>query len=182
MRSESSEISKLLSPDRAIDAAYQAIKELGLADWAKFGLLKNPQHVAQPPMLLRDDPGQEGVDVSHSYIVPFGIRNDENAFGVPLTRLCILVDAIDGTFEQVTAFVDPVAFLPKEAAIRVVASALRIPIEELGNVDAEWMFRASEITRVRAYPFWKVVVKEHTYYVDQRGELYTELSRGTGGN
>jgi hypothetical protein len=182
MNSESSERHKLLPPDRAIDAANQAIKELSIADWAECGLLKNPQHAVQAPMLLCDDPGLDGVDVSHSYIVPFGIQNDENEFGVPLTRLCILVDATDGTFEEVTAFVDPVAFLPKEAAIRVVASALRIPIDQLGKVDAEWMFRAGEITRVCAYPFWKIVVNGRTYYVDQEGELYTELPRGKGGS
>jgi len=182
VRSESSKNHRFLPPDQAIAAANRAIKELGIADWAECGLLKNPKHVVQPPMLLRDDPGHEGVDVSHSYIVPFGIQNDETEFGVPLTRLCILVDAVEGTFEEVTAFVDPVSFLPRETSIRIVASALRIPVDELGNVNAEWMFRAGEITRVRAYPFWKLVVKERAYYVDQEGELYTELECGKGGS
>jgi hypothetical protein len=159
-----------------------AIEELGIAEWAECALLQNPQHEMQPPMLLRNDPGKGDAGVSYSYIVPFGITNDRSESGVPLTRLCILVNAKDGTFEEVTSFLEPVAYLPREAAIQVVASALRIPAEKLGNVDAEWMYRPCEITHMRAYPFWKVVVEGRLYYVDQDGKLYTNLERGKAGN
>jgi len=166
----------------AIDAAKNAIKEFGIAEWAECGLLSNPQHEAQTPILLLKDSGREGAAVSYSYIVPFGLPGEKSDSGIPLTRLSILVDASNGTFQEVTAFVDPVAYLAPEDAVQVVASELHVPVEKLGKIKAESMFRPCEISRVRAYPFWRIVVDGRPYYVDQSKKLYTSLERGKGGS
>jgi hypothetical protein len=179
---ESSSNYKLISSDRAIEAAHQAMKELCLDEWAGCDLLKNPQFQMLTPILVRNDPGKEDVDVTYSYMVPVRLQSDQSRSGVPLIRLCILVDGTDGTFEEVTNFHEPVAYLPKEAALRAVAAEMHVPVEKLANADAEWMFQSGEITRVRAYPFWKIVVAERIYYVDQDGKLYTQLERGKGGS
>jgi hypothetical protein len=158
------------------------MKELCLDEWAGCDLLKDPKLQMLTPILVRNDPGKENADVTYSYMVPVRVQGDQSRSGVPLIRLCILVDGEDGTFEEVTNFHEPVEYLPKEAAIRAVAAELHVPAEKLTNADAEWMFQSCEITRVRAYPFWKVVVDGNTYYVDQEEKVHTKLERGKGGS
>jgi hypothetical protein len=179
---ESSEEQKFLPIQDIQKKTNEIIQALGIAEWAECGLLNNPQHEMQTPILLRKDSGREGANVSYSYIVPFGLPGEKSKSGVPLTRLCILIDANDGRFQEVTAFVDPVAYLSQEEAVQVVASELGVPVDKLGIVEAESMFRSCEITHVRAYPFWRIVVNGRTYYVDQSKKLYTSLERGKGGS
>jgi len=44
------------------------------------------------------------------------------------------------------------------------------------------MFQPSEITHIRAYPFWKVAVKERVLYVDQLGKLYKTIEPARPGD
>ena len=66
--------------------------------------------------MLMDEPSEEdgGAD-SHSYIVPYGLKGEQSPSGIPITRLCIVVDAVTGEFEEVATFGKPIAYLQREA-------------------------------------------------------------------
>lgn len=171
-----------LTPDAAIKAAERAIQENGMLKWPQCAILKNPGVIPQPPMLTSEPSVEDGGDDSHSFIVPYGLKGEQTPSGVPITRLCILIDAVTGEFEEVATFGRPIAYLQREAAIRIVASALRAPEDHLQVTDASLMFQSSEITHLRVYPFWRVVVKERVYYVDQEGKLYNDIPPGKSGS
>jgi hypothetical protein len=170
-----------LTPDEAIEAAERAIQENGMREWPQCVILKNPAIIPQPPMLTREPSDEDGDADSHSFIVPYGLKGELSPSGVPITRLCILIDAVTGEFEEVATFGKPITYLQRDAAIGIVASALRIPEDRLQVTDASLMFQSSEITHLRVYPFWRVVVNERVYYVDQEGKLYNDIPPGKSG-
>ena len=57
----------------------------------------------------------------------------------------------------------------------MVASALQTKRRELKDADATLMFQPSDISHIRAYPFWRVTTSKRTFYVDQLGTLYGKL-------
>ena len=170
-----------LTPDAAIKAAERAIQENGMLEWPQCVILRNPGITPQPPMLTSEPSDEDGGADSHSFIVPYGLKGEQSPSGVPITRLCILIDAVTGEFEEVAAFGKPITYLQREAAIGIVASALRAPEDQLQVTDASLMFQSSEITHLRVYPFWRVVVNERVYYVDQEGKLYNDIPPGKSG-
>jgi hypothetical protein len=89
-----------------------------------------------------------------------------------MARACVLVNAYTGAIEEVTTFGRPIRYLTREDALAMVASALQKNVRELEKVDAGLMFEAGDITHIRSYPFWRVVVGQRTFYVDQLGKLY----------
>jgi len=173
---------RMMDTEQALDAARQIIEVEGLREWEDCELLQNPKVAPQKPFAVRQVPTNDSAQPTYFYIVPYGIEGDCDEDGTPLTRLCILLDAETGELEEVVAFEKPVAYLSREAAIQVVASALRIPASQVNSNDAISMFQPGEISHVRAYPFWKVVVEDREYYVDQKGKLYGHLSPGKLGN
>ena len=114
--------------------------------------------------------------------MPYGLKGEQSPSGVPITRLCILIDAVTGDFEEVAIFGKPITYLQREAAIRIVVSALRAPEDQFKVTDASLMFQSSEITHLRVYPFWQVVVNERVYYVGQEGKLYNQIPPGKSGS
>ena len=170
-----------LTPDQAIQAAERAIQENGMRDWPQCAILRNPGIVPQPPMQT-SEPSDDGGADSYSFIVPYGLKDEQNPAGVPITRLCILIDAVTGEFEEVATFGKPIAYLERETDIRIVASALRVPENQLHVTDASLMFQSSEITHLRVYPFWRIVVDKRVYYVDQEGKLYNDIPPGKSGS
>ena len=108
--------------------------------------------------------------------------------GVQLARLCVIVNAYTGKFEEITTFGKPVRYLPEREAIDVVAKALNLKKEEMERMLAEktikiaMMFQPSEITHIRAYPFWKITVKERVLYVDQLGKLHRTIEPAKPGD
>jgi hypothetical protein len=171
-----------LTPDAAIKAAERAIQENGMLEWPQCAILRNPGILPQPPMLTTEPSDEDGGADSHSFIVPYGLKGEQSPSGVPITRLCILIDAVTGEFEEVATFGKPVTYLQREAAIRIVVSALRAPEDQLQVTDASLMFQSSEITHLRVYPFWRVVVNERVYYVGQEGKLYNQIPPGKSGS
>jgi hypothetical protein len=170
-----------LTPDEAIHAAERAIQENGMREWPQCALLGNSGITPQPPMLM-DEPSEEDGSDSHSYIVPYGLKGEQSPSGIPITRLCIVVDAVTGEFEEVATFGKPIAYLQREAALHIVASALHIPEDQLKVTDASLMFESCEITHLRVYPFWRIVVNKRVYYVDQQGQLYNDMPPGKSGS
>ena len=170
-----------LTPDEAVQAAERAIQENGMLQWPQCAILNNPGITPQPPMLTSEPSDEDGGAESHSFIVPYGLKGEQTPSGVPITRLCILIDAVTGEFEEVATFGKPITYLQREEAIRIVALALHVPEDQLQVTDASLMFQSSEITHLRVYPFWRVEIVERTYYVDQQGELYNNIPHGKAG-
>jgi hypothetical protein len=174
---------QVLTPVDAKKRATDSIEELQLAEEPGYGLLSDPNLEMLDPLLTIDKPDRESPDQTPQfYIVPFGIKNERTESGTPLVRLCILIDAYTGDFEEMTAFDEPVVYLTSQQAVNVVAAALNVASAELHDAVVTLMFQSSEISHVRAYPFWRVTVKDRSYYVDQKGKLYGSLLPGRPGN
>jgi hypothetical protein len=176
---------RFLKPAQAVAAARRWIAEHRLGEMPKYGLLAKIGVEAFPPLLVREDLpvrplGQRSRPrktsrVPYYYIVPFGVRDERSETGNPLARVCVLVNAYTGAFEEVTAFGRPLQYLTAQEALSVVASALRVPPSRLRGANPALMFQAGDITHVRTYPFWSIQVGKRTVYVDQLGKLYGKL-------
>jgi hypothetical protein len=167
---------KLLSPAQAVEAARKAIAELKLGEQSRYSLLTRRDVEPLEPMVVRDQPPRSRArNVPHYYIVPFGFKQEMHERGARLARVCVLVNAYTGAFEEVTAFGSPIRYLPREEALGVVAAALQTSPDRLRNAEATLVFQPSDITHVRTYPFWQVKIGRRTVFVDQLGEFYGKL-------
>jgi hypothetical protein len=173
---------RLLRPTQAAAHARKWIAELKLGTQSKYSVLNHRDAVLMDPMLVREEnPRRRAKNAPYYYIVPFGFKDDLDERGSRLARVCVLVNAYTGQFEEVTAFGKPVRYLPKEEALDVVAAAWRMPRRRLRVSSVTLMFQPSEITHVRTFPFWCVTIDKRTVYVDQLGKLYgTLLPSGPG--
>jgi len=167
---------RLLSPKQALEYARRWIVELKLGERSKYGILSRRDAIPMDPMLVRDEvPRSRAKDVPYYYIVPFGFKNELDERGSRLARVCVLVNAYTGRFEEVTAFGRPVRYVSEEEALDVVASALQSERRKLPAPRATLMFQPSDITHVRTSPFWRLTIGQRTFYVDQLGRLYTTI-------
>jgi hypothetical protein len=186
---------KLLTPTQAVAAADRAIREQRLAANPRFALLIHPNAERLIPLLVREEPpvrpAVEGArkrtqsrtaQTPYYYIVPFGLSGERSRAGNPLVRVCVLVNAYSGAFEEATAFGRPVSHLTEKEALAEVARALHITPAELTDAEATLLFRPSAITHVRAYPFWRIKVGARTLYVDQLGNLHSALRPSIAGD
>jgi hypothetical protein len=163
---------KLLSAGQALRYARRWIEELELGRQSRYALLSRRNASPGVPLLVREEVGKGSAEtVPHYYIVPFSLRDELTERGERLVRVCLLVNAFSGAFEEVTAFGKPIRYLAKNEALAIVASALRLNRQEL-KAEATLTFQAGDITHIRAYPFWQVKVGKRLMYVDQLGKLY----------
>jgi hypothetical protein len=183
----------VLSPKKALEYARRGIADLPLDEQSRYGLLSRPDIGPLDPMLVREEPlprpGTVELDswargeiprsraknVPHYYIVPFGFEEERDERGSRVARVGVLVNAYTGLLEEVTAFGSPVRFLTDDEALDVVASALRTDRGELEDSEVTLMFQPSDISHIRAYPFWRIRVRNRTFFVDQLGTLYGKL-------
>jgi len=167
---------KLLTPAQAIEAAKKWIAELKLGEQSRYSILSRRDVQPREPMVVEDRPPRSRArNVPHYYIVPFGFKKETHERGTGLARVCVLVNAYTGAFEEVTAFGSPVRYLPGEEALRIVAAALQTTNDQLRKAETTLMFQPSDITHVRTYPFWRVKIDRRTVYIDQLGQLYGKL-------
>ena len=147
-----------------------------LAEQSKYKLLGREDVHNLKPMLVREEmPGEQEKIVPHYYIVPFGIKGEYGERDVRIARVCVLVNAFTGNFEEVTAFGKPMRYLAEEEVLEVVAAAMHTERERLRDANLTLMFQPSDITHVRTWPFWQVKIGQRTVYVDQLGKLYGKL-------
>ncbi len=167
---------KLLPPGRAVEFAKRWVKERGLGRKAQYALLEHPEARNLEPMVVREEiSSSQGRNVPYYYIVPFGFRQEFGESGARLARVCVLVNAFTGAFEEVTAFGRPVRYITREEVLDVVGAALQVGRRQLRDAETTLMFQPSDITHIRTYPFWRVKVGRRTLYVDQLGKLYGKL-------
>src|SRR5437879_7367181 len=136
--------------EKAKKRATDRIEELQLAEEPGYGLLSDPNLEISTPFLTTDKPDRKSpIQTPQFYIVPFGIKNERTESGAPLVRLCILIDAYTGEFEEMTAFDKPVVYLTNQQAVNVVAAALNVAPAELHDAVVTLMFQSSEISHVQ---------------------------------
>src|SRR5271165_2626151 len=180
----------LLKPEQAVEFARRWIQEQRLPERHQYSLLRRPDVQNHAPMLVREHTGQPErgklpvmtARVPQYYIVPFGLRGEVGHDGAPLARVCVLVNAYTGAFEEVTRFGEPVRYLSQQEALNTVARALHADPQELRGATATLMFQAGEITHVRTYPFWHIEYKNRNFYIDQLGRLYNTLQPSIPGD
>ncbi len=167
---------KLLTPARARERALHWIAERRLPEQRQYRLLGREDVDALEPLLVREQrQGKQSRNVPYYYIVPFGLRSEMGERGTRLARVCVLVNAYTGNFEEVTAFGQPMRYLPREEALDIIAAALHQDRKKLEDAEVTLLFQPSDITHVRTWPFWRVKLGRRTVYVDQLGKLYGKL-------
>jgi hypothetical protein len=171
----------LISPQEAAERAERWIRELGLAEKRRYGLLTRSDVVSLDPMVVHDIPRMDRKEDRpiHYYVVPFGLRGEsERGFA----RVSVLVNAYTGEFEEATAFGKPVHYLSQDEALARAATAMGVDRAELKEAKATLMFKPSKVSHIRAFPFWEIVVKDRTFYIDQIGEVFGRLELSIPGD
>jgi hypothetical protein len=168
---------KIIAPSEAADYAKKWIDKFKLAEKPRYRILAKTGIMNLSPILVREElrPGMETAKVPYYYVVPFGLENDRDQRDLPLARVCVIVNAYTGDFEEVGSFGKPVSYLPEKDAIAIATRALHLKPEAALRAKAALMFQPSEITHIRIYPFWKVTINERVLYIDQLGKLYKAI-------
>lgn len=164
---------RIITPAQAVEYAHKYIKQMKLAKQSRYELLGHKDIRNLEPVLVREESVNKKIrEVPQYYIVPFGLKSEYTKHEIPTARVCILVNASTGDFEEVTTFGKAVRYLSREQAVNVVASAMRREAKKLKVTEAALMFQPSEITHIRAWPFWRIKTAERVFYVDQLGTIY----------
>jgi hypothetical protein len=176
---------EIIPPEEAIKYAKKWIDELGLSKKLQYTILEEKGVSNLQPMLVREEIKhglEKGKEVPYYYIVPFGLEYEIGDYGIGLARVCVIVNAYTGRFEEIGAFGKPVRYLPEEEVIDIIASYLALKREEIEKLKPILMFQPSDITHIRLYPFWRIMVADHVLYVDQLGKVYKVITPSVPGD
>ncbi|NIM16103.1 MAG: hypothetical protein GTO45_29220 [Candidatus Aminicenantes bacterium] len=159
----------VITPQQAIDYADYWKKKLKLykKDPA-YALLKKSDKKVKPldPILVREEINpnlEKGAVVPYYYIVPYALENEAEK---KLTRICVLVNAFTGNFEEVTAYDEPLTYVDKNKAFEAVAYNLELTMEEMSTAQAEVVFTPCYFTCLRSKPFWRIEVNNEVRYLE----------------
>ena len=172
-----------LSEQQAVEHAVRWIRELRLAERPGYEFLLRGDVAPTGALLVHDEPRMDRKQerpIAY-YVVPFGIRG-ENDRGHPTVRLSILVNAYTGDLEETTVFGRPIHYITKEDALDIAAKAFRVDREQLSRAEATLMFQPSKVSHIRAYPFWRISLRDRTVYIDQLGEVFGRLELSIPGD
>lgn len=176
---------RIISPREATRFAQNAIRELALNKKKVYGILNKRGFRTAQPMLVREELGEEiekEKAVPYYYIVPYGFTWETDTDRSRLYRLVVMVNAYTGQFEEIVRFHKPVRYLSRNGAISVAAKAMKVSYRKLREAEATLMYRPSEITHIRAYPFWKIALEDKVLYVDQLGAVFKEIKPSVPGD
>lgn len=176
---------KIITPEKAVELAKESVEKRRYSTDPKYAMLSRKGIRNIEPFLVREQKkpavGTE-EKVPYYYIVPFGFEMEKGQCGVPLARIAVIINAFTGDFEEITAFGKPVRYLPEKEATAIAAIAMGLDKSEVKEVKATMMFVPSDITHIRAYPFWKIETKERAVYIDQLGAVYGAIRRSVPGD
>jgi hypothetical protein len=167
METRAGDKAKIISPKKAVKYARHWIKKLNLA--AKdpsYALLAEENSIPLDPILVREEmnPGLEkDATVPYYYIVPYAITAE---FESKLSRVCVMVNAFTGKFEEVTGYDEPIQYLEREKAIEAVVKVKELSTEEAANAQAELIFTPTDFTYLRYKPFWRIEIGNSVSYVE----------------
>lgn len=156
----------IISPQQAIAYAdyWKKKLKLGKKDPA-YALLSDKKARPLDPILVREEinPYLEKEASPYYYIVPYALGEDVEK---KLTRVCVLVNAFTGNFEEVTGHEDYIKYVEKDKALEAVAYALELTMEQMSNAQAEVVFTPCYFTYLRSKPFWRIEVNREVRYVE----------------
>jgi hypothetical protein len=176
---------RIIPPREAVEHASSAIRKLALNKKETYAILNKRNFRSARPMLVREELGEEIEEdkvVPHYYIVPYGFTWETDLCRSRLYRLAVMVNAYTGQFEEIVRFHKPVRYLSRAEVISAVAKAMKIPLRKAREAEVTLMFRPSDITHIRAFPFWKIELAEKVLYVDQLGMVYKEIKPSVPGD
>lgn len=150
-----------ISEDAAKEYAMRWFKELRLEKRAPYAVLRQT-NVLQPLLV---NPKHKGY-----FLVPLGYSEGE------LSQGAVLVNAYDGSFQEVGVFQRPIKYLSMDEAIRIARNYLCACKDKRRRIQAQLMFQPSEQTQSRFMPLWKVMVGRVTLYITQEGKVFEKLT------
>jgi hypothetical protein len=140
---------------------------------------------AAQPMLVQELPPDERQKTEgdvHYYIVPFMNKYEINKAEKPMVRLCVLVNAYTGRFEQLNVFSRPIHYLSERVVHSIARRALGLSRREERKITTELVFSPMGPAVSSALPAWKVAIADQTLFVSQAGivigGLYHRSYRG----
>jgi len=169
-----------ISSEAALQYAETWIDQLNLA--AKdpsYAALDDQARENYGPLLVREGLsfGKTAKDVPYYYIIPYYITTNAevlsavDAKAVDGVRVCVIVNAFTGRYEEVASFHSPIDYIYKDEALQIAAKALGVETKVL---DGTLVYQACALSQSRVTPFWEIFYREKgTFvYVDQLGKVY----------
>jgi hypothetical protein len=169
----------IISSEQALAYARYWIQQLNLgAKDSSYSSLADTGLIPFDPILVNEDIKPtvvKSVNESVCYYLLRYAKGDE--FKKGLTRVCVIVNAFTGAFEEVTSFGTPITYLEERKAIEMAAQALKITTLESNakETKAAVVFTPCDFSYLRAYPFWKVEINGKVVYVEMNGKVHFTL-------
>lgn len=173
---------RIISEAIALKQATMWIDKLGLTKKATHAIMAKPGITTIKPLLVREEIKKQRKGHPHYYVIPYGFEREVGKTNTPMIRSCIIVNAHTGNFEEITTFGKPVQFLLEQEAVRIARRALGLNSDEAKKMELSLMYKPSDITHIRVYPFWKVQYKKRSIYIDQLGTVYSHIKISVPGD
>ncbi len=169
-----------ISGEAALQYAETWIYQLNLAAKdSSYAALNDPNRENSGPLLVREGLsfGRTAKDVPYYYIIPYYIGTDAelqaavDAKVVDGVRVCVIVNAFTGRYEEVASFHSPINYIYKDEALQIAAEALGVEPKAL---DGTLVYQPCALSQSRVTPFWEIFYREKGafVYVDQLGKVY----------
>lgn len=152
---------RIISEGAAKEYAMKWFKELRLEKRAPYAVLRQTK-VLQPLLV---NPKRKGY-----FVVPLGYSEGK------LSQGAVLVNAYDGSFQEVGVFQRPIKYLSRDEAIRIARNYLCACKDTRMRIQAQLMFQPSEQTQSRFMPLWEVMLDRATLYITQEGKVFEKLT------
>lgn len=169
-----------ITSQEALQYAETWINQLNLA--AKdpsYAALNDQDKENYGPLLVREGLsfGKTDRDVPYYYIIPYYVKTNaavisaNEAEVVDGVKVCVIVNAFTGKYEEVASFRTPIKYIYKNEALQIAAEALGV---ETRALTATLVYQPCAVSQSRVCPFYEIMCKEkETFvYVDQLGKVY----------
>lgn len=175
---------KMITPGSAIEHAQKAIDANGFRYRKPYEILDNPSMINYEPILVCEmiDPIRVEKKITpYYYIIPYGYSYEKKG-DKEAVRIAILVNAFTGNFEEIIAFETPQTYITREEAIATADDYLKKNLIQrdfsatLRVEEAVVEYQPSDLTHLRACPFWRITYSDSTsLYVQQSGAIHIQI-------
>ncbi|MGD2086722.1 MAG: hypothetical protein PVH61_11095 [Candidatus Aminicenantes bacterium] len=168
----------VISPEQALAYAQYWIQQLNLsAKDPSYISLSDSKLVAYKPILVNEDLKPQVVKSENEQVCYYLLRfAPADVFEKGLVNICVIINAFTGEFEEVTSFGEPIDYLEAREAIQAASRALNTEVVAVKTTPtATVIFTPCDLTYLRAYPFWKVVINDRVIYVEMNGKTHLKF-------
>jgi hypothetical protein len=168
-----------ISSEAALQYAEMWISQLNLAAKdSSYALLNDQKRENYGPLLVREGLsfGKIDRDVPYFYIVPYYAKTSSTVVSEADTvaegvKVCVIVNAFTGRYEEVASFRTPIKYIYKDEALQIAAKAMNV---ETTVLDGNLVYEACALSQSRPVPFWEIMYKEKGVfvYVDMQGKVH----------